>query len=156
MFDDDDDDDMKLCGMDQEESDDDIRSVDDAEMNDDSDDDGSESGASDIEFVDEEGEKEPCYVPADTVWLKDDDVRSEVLEPMRSHQLTARRLRVERIEKIIGWPSYIPVPRVSTAYIIDLSGPDHAHLKGSIAKLLAKHVGFVPNSSQSTARSHFF
>ncbi|KAE9398665.1 hypothetical protein BT96DRAFT_939946 [Gymnopus androsaceus JB14] len=141
FIDDDDDEDLKLAGDGEEDSeeadsDDEIKSVNNAEI----DDDGSESGASDIEFVDEEGEKEQCFVPADTVWLKADDVISEVLEPMRSYQLTARRLRVERIEKIIGWPSYIPVPRVSTAYIIDLSGPEHAHLKGSIAKLLAKHM----------------
>lgn len=69
----DDDGDLKLAGEDMEGLDDEIKSVNDVKMGGDGDG-GSESGDSNIEFVDEEGEKELCYVPADTVWLKDDNV----------------------------------------------------------------------------------
>ncbi|THU81645.1 hypothetical protein K435DRAFT_972274 [Dendrothele bispora CBS 962.96] len=99
-----------------------------------------EEAASDMESVDgEESEVEPEWVLSDTVWL-DEGIYSEVLKPQRKTVVTDKRCTVEQVERICGgFPSYFPVPRVSTAFIIDLTDTDFAALEGEMDQLIANH-----------------
>ncbi|KAF9062399.1 hypothetical protein BDP27DRAFT_1427957 [Rhodocollybia butyracea] len=105
-----------------------------------------EGDDSDIESMDEQDEVEQQWVASETTWL-DEGVYSEILVPHRKVQITTRHCSVERVKKTYGWPSYIPVPRVSTAYIIDLSAPERTDKHTNIDKLLAK--------SPSKGHTHF-
>lgn len=60
-------------------------------------------------------------LPSDTVWL-DQDVISRVSDKQRRLN---RQLVVDRVEYVTGLPSYWPVPRVKTAYIVDLRDPKY-------------------------------
>ncbi|THV01761.1 hypothetical protein K435DRAFT_853462 [Dendrothele bispora CBS 962.96] len=89
------------------DDDDEIRSI-DGDVGEES---GSEAG-SDINSVDgDDGEMEERWVPSNTVWL-DEGIHSEVLEPVRKMQITAKRCHVQRVERIKGGlPSYFPIPQ---------------------------------------------
>ncbi|KAG6818252.1 hypothetical protein H0H93_006537 [Arthromyces matolae] len=83
-------------------------------------------GTSDVE--DEESEVEHRK-PSSTVWL-DPDVQSEI--SLRRRKLN-RQLEVEQVEYVLGLPSYWPIPRVKTAYIVDLVDSKYDHLvKGQL------------------------
>ncbi|KAJ7788910.1 hypothetical protein B0H14DRAFT_2627750 [Mycena olivaceomarginata] len=64
------------------------------------------------------GEEWP-WEPTGTVWV-DDDVSSDVYVPAEPFRVT-QNCRVQRIERVSGVPSQMPVPRVPTAYIISFS-----------------------------------
>ncbi|KAJ7896229.1 hypothetical protein B0H13DRAFT_2523182, partial [Mycena leptocephala] len=68
--------------------------------------------------MDSAGE-EWLWEPSGTVWL-DDDVSSDVYVPAEPFRVT-QNCRVQRIERVSGVPSQMPVPRVPTAYIISFS-----------------------------------
>ncbi|KAJ6610256.1 hypothetical protein B0H10DRAFT_434395 [Mycena sp. CBHHK59/15] len=68
--------------------------------------------------MDSAGEEWP-WEPSGTVWL-DDDVSSDVYVPAEPFRVT-QNCRVQRIERVSGVPSQMPVPRVPTAYIISFS-----------------------------------
>ncbi|KAF7342442.1 hypothetical protein MVEN_01833400 [Mycena venus] len=68
--------------------------------------------------MDSAGEEWP-WEPSGTVWL-DNDVSSDVYVPAEPFRVT-QNCRVERIERVSGVPSQMPVPRVPTAYIINFS-----------------------------------
>ncbi|THU85403.1 hypothetical protein K435DRAFT_685672 [Dendrothele bispora CBS 962.96] len=130
------DEDLVLAGSTPNTDDDDeIRSI-DGDVGEES---GSEAG-SDINSVDgDDGEMEERWVPSNTVWL-DEGIHSEVLEPVRKMQITAKRCHVQRVERIKGGlPSYFPIPRVSTAFLIDLTGTECAKLTGEMDRLIADH-----------------
>ncbi|KAL0064923.1 hypothetical protein AAF712_008181 [Marasmius tenuissimus] len=124
---------LGYTGMDRE---DDIQSVDGEYLH--GDDDGSETGS--IFSVDGEGaEVEQQWVRSDRVWL-DDGIFSEVLTPPRHVQLTKRKTRVEVVERVRGgFPSYIPIPRVSTAFLVDLTDTKLADLEGEMDNLIRDH-----------------
>lgn len=58
------------------------------------------------------------WQPSSMVWL-DADVSSEVYIPNEPFAVTTS-CKVSRIERVHGLPSEYPIPRVSTAYIVDL------------------------------------
>ncbi|KAJ3716985.1 hypothetical protein C8R42DRAFT_724623 [Lentinula raphanica] len=92
----------------------DIRSI--------SDDDNLAESDVDIVSVHEDNMESEEWVDSDTVWL-DEDITSQVLNK-------------HRLERIVGgFPSYYPVPRVSTAYLLDAS--DEKYQGQSIDKLIA-------------------
>ncbi|KAJ7863208.1 hypothetical protein B0H13DRAFT_2565371 [Mycena leptocephala] len=68
--------------------------------------------------MDSTGEEWP-WEPSGTVWL-DDDVSSDVYVPAEPFRVT-QKCRVQRIERVSGVPSQMPVPRVPTVYIISFS-----------------------------------
>ncbi|KAF8123517.1 hypothetical protein K438DRAFT_2034716 [Mycena galopus ATCC 62051] len=74
--------------------------------------------------MDSAGEEWP-WVPSGTVWL-DDDVSSDVYIPAEPFRVT-QNCRVERIERVYGIPSQMPISRVATAYIINFSSARDTH-----------------------------
>ncbi|KAJ7032341.1 hypothetical protein C8F04DRAFT_1235480 [Mycena alexandri] len=70
------------------------------------------------EEMDAAGEAWP-WVPSNTVWL-DKDVWSDVYVPPYPIPVTTSK-KVSRIERVHGIPSQFPVPRVSTAFLVDFS-----------------------------------
>ncbi len=58
-------------------------------------------------------------IPSTTVWL-DSDIKSDVCaEPTK----ITRELSVLRVEYLSALPSYWPVPREATAFVVDLHDP---------------------------------
>lgn len=86
---------------------------------------GSESESESDDYVpgsqDMASDNEVELRPSDTQWL-DPDVTSRISDKPRRLN---RQLMVDRIEYVTGLPSYWPVPRVKTAYIVDLSDPKY-------------------------------
>lgn len=79
----------------------------------------SEYGSEMSEFGSEiEGEE---LGPSDTDWL-DPDVHSDAIN---EHTRITRQLTVERVEFVSGCPSYWPVPRIPTAYIVDFRAEEY-------------------------------
>jgi hypothetical protein len=74
--------------------------------------------------MDSAGEEWP-WLPSGTVWL-DDDVSSDFYIPAEPFRVT-QNCRVERIERVYGIPSQMPVSRVPTAYIINFSSARDTH-----------------------------
>lgn len=87
---------------------------------------------------------------SDTYWL-DDDVTS-----MRIYGKTSltSRTRVECVEKVNGLPTVWPVPRIKTAYLLDLTDDEDAKkfaaaftidniIKDNVSKLLFSAMGYL-------------
>ncbi|KAJ6454990.1 hypothetical protein C8R45DRAFT_1082596, partial [Mycena sanguinolenta] len=74
--------------------------------------------------IDSAGEEWP-WVPSGTIWL-DDDVSSDVYIPAEPFPVT-QNCNVERVERVHGVPSQMPVSRVPTAYIIDFKSARDTH-----------------------------
>ncbi|KAJ3725287.1 hypothetical protein C8R42DRAFT_640174 [Lentinula raphanica] len=94
----------------------------------------SDEDTSDIEIVSvhEDEDSEGKWMASDTVWL-DEGITSEVLNQQTRIN---RNVTVDRVERILGgFPSYYPVPRVSTAYLLDAS--DEEYDGKQIHKLIA-------------------
>ncbi|KAJ3821622.1 hypothetical protein F5880DRAFT_800238 [Lentinula raphanica] len=96
----------------------------------------SDEDTSDIEIIsvheDEIEDSEGKWMASDTVWL-DEGITSEVLN---QRTRINRNVTVDRVERILGgFPSYYPVPRVSTAYLLDAS--DEEYDGKQIHKLIA-------------------
>ncbi|KAF8313350.1 hypothetical protein F5887DRAFT_1090268 [Amanita rubescens] len=86
-------------------------------------------------------------LPSDTVWL-DQDVTSRVSDKPRRLN---RQLLVDRVEYVTGLPSYWPVPRVKTAYIIDLRDPKYNIYEGNGHELLTVDA-IIKNKDQDSWR----
>ncbi|KAG6824086.1 hypothetical protein H0H92_008038, partial [Tricholoma furcatifolium] len=85
------------------------------------------SDSSDIDMS-----SEPDLERSSTVWL-DSDVESQVT---RRPQRLNHQLMVDELETVTGLPLYWPVPRVKTAYLLDLSSDEH-NIKDDNGNLLS-------------------
>jgi hypothetical protein len=100
----------------------------------DSEDEGA-ANVSDVESIeDDETGREAPWEDAETTWL-DDGISSKV---MIGRRRITRKQWVEQVEKIEGGiPSYWPVPRKTTAFLLDLSGFDGDE---KLDKIILRHV----------------
>lgn len=103
----------------------------------------SNRSSSDWEMDVEGSDSETELKPSPTQWL-DAEIDSHVSGPRRLH----RQLHVDHVEFLSEIPTYWPVPRVKTAYILDLSDPkfnitdDNGRLL-SVDNLIRDKVSFL-------------
>ncbi|KAG6822985.1 hypothetical protein H0H92_011827, partial [Tricholoma furcatifolium] len=97
------------------------------------------SDSSDIDMS-----SEPDLERSSTVWL-DSDVESQVT---RRPQRLNHQLMVDELETVTGLPLYWPVPRVKTAYLLDLSSDEH-NIKDDNGNLLSVDA-LIKNKDQDS------
>ena len=88
-----------------------------------------------------------AWIPSDTIWL-DKDVSSDFYIPPQPFPVT-KNLKVVRLKRVHGIPSQFPIPRVSTAYIVNFSSVRDSYKDAdgevpNLEKILKDKVRILP------------